>query len=293
MQKPYVFISYSTIDQEFANKVNQTLKANGINTWIATEDIHGGDSFATEITNGIKNCDAFVFVLSENSDNSPHCGNELSMAFSGRKKIIPFRLHEFNLSESNTYFLQQAQWIDYFAGEDWAYSELVKQVNIALSLQSVNVAPVTIDNSRNKKIEDYISKAELELDYNNYERARVFAKQVLSEDVKNYKAYVILLLCDYKVSFLEDIKVDFSNNSNYKRALRFANNEQKAELEKILKPISNAESLICSKIEKLKKRRRRFIIWGCIFLLYWPVAVILFICAGFTKSKIKDLEKRK
>ena len=109
MKTSYVFISYSTKDQEFADRVNRTLKENGINTWIATEDIHGGDSFATEITNGIKNCEAFVFILSKNSDISPHCGNELSLAFSARKKILPFRIHDFQMSEANTYFLQQAQ----------------------------------------------------------------------------------------------------------------------------------------------------------------------------------------
>ena len=172
MQRPYVFISYSTIDQEYADKVNQTLKDNGINTWIATEDIHGGESFATEITNGIKNCDAFIFILSQNSDGSPHCGNELSLAFSSRKRVIPFRLHEFKLSESNTYFLQQAQWIDVFQDEDWAFQELVKKVKSALSTQKVESAPIKIAHPTNKKIEDLILRAELELDDNKFSVAR-------------------------------------------------------------------------------------------------------------------------
>ena len=185
MQRPYVFISYSTIDQEFADKVNQTLKDNGINTWIATEDIHGGESFATEITNGIKNCDAFVFILSKNSDDSPHCGNELSLAFGGRKKIIPFRLHEFKLSESNTYFLQQAQWIDVFQDEDWAFQELVEKVKSALSTQKVESAPIKITHPTNKKIENFIFRAELELEDKNFNDAKNFANQILNEDPRN------------------------------------------------------------------------------------------------------------
>ena len=80
-----VFISYSTADQIYADKIRAFLADNGISVWIATQDIGGGESFANEITKAIDDCKVFVFVLSENSNNSAHCGNELSMAF-GRKK---------------------------------------------------------------------------------------------------------------------------------------------------------------------------------------------------------------
>ena len=42
-------------------------------------------------------------------------------------------------------------------------------------------------------------------------------------------------------------------------------------------------------LERLEKRYRNQIIWGFVGLLYWPVAVVLFICAAFTKKKINAL----
>ena len=48
-----------------------------------------------------------------------------------------------------------------------------------------------------------------------------------------------------------------------------------------------------AEIERLEKKHRKQIIWGCIGLIYWPVAVVLFICAASTKKKIKALEEGK
>ena len=44
-----------------------------------------------------------------------------------------------------------------------------------------------------------------------------------------------------------------------------------------------------AEIARLEKKRKSQIIWGCIGLLYWPVAVVLFICAASTKKKIEAL----
>ncbi len=114
MKKPFVFISYSTKDSDTANLVHSYLEGNGISCWIASRNIEGGESFAAQIVDAIDDCDVFVMISSANSNDSGHVSNELSLAFSSKKKIIPFRISDFTLSKSNTYFLQQAQWIDAF-----------------------------------------------------------------------------------------------------------------------------------------------------------------------------------
>ena len=129
MEKPYVFISYSTKDQEYADKVYKHLTANGLNVWMASHDIHGGEDFANEITNAVNGCDTFVFVMSKNSDDSPHCINELSLAFSGRKRIIPIRIEDFNLSKTSTYFLQRAQWVNAVESFESGLDEVFAQIN--------------------------------------------------------------------------------------------------------------------------------------------------------------------
>ena len=112
MKKPYVFISYSTKDSDAANLVHSYLEGNGVSCWISSRNIEGGESFAVQIVDAINDCEAFVMISSSSSDGSGHVGNELSLAFGAKKKIIPFRIEEFSLSKSSLYFLQQAQWID-------------------------------------------------------------------------------------------------------------------------------------------------------------------------------------
>lgn len=261
MQKPYVFISYSTMDQGQADLVNSVLKQNGINTWIATEDIHGGESFATEITNGIKGCDAFVFILSQNSDNSPHCGNELSLAFSARKKIIPFRLHEFDISESNTYFLQQAQWIDCFNNERQSYQELARQIEVYfahLELKRKAEAEANKKKAQNKQVENFLVRANLSLEQGDFVTANKFCEDMLNIDAEFGKAYLIKLLCDFELTSNEQLSqqaVDFSENSNYKWAIRFCDEEEIAFLESAL--TSAKERIDQQVLDKEKQEQER------------------------------------
>ena len=128
MKKPFVFISYSTKDADSANLVHSYLEGNGVACWIASRNIEGGQSFAVQIVDAIEDCAVFVMITSENSNDSDHVSNELSLAFSGKKKIIPFRLQDVQLSKSNTYFLQQAQWIDAYQNMNEALKHLLVAV---------------------------------------------------------------------------------------------------------------------------------------------------------------------
>jgi len=48
-----------------------------------------------------------------------------------------------------------------------------------------------------------------------------------------------------------------------------------------------------AEIEKLEKKFRNQIIWGVVGLIWWPLAVIMFISAAKTKKKINDLKEGK
>lgn len=132
MKKPFVFISYSTKDTDSANLVHSYLEGNGINCWIASRNIEGGESFAVQIVDAIQDCSIFVMITSENSNDSDHVSNELSLAFSAKKKIVPFRLQPVQPSKSNTYFLQQAQWIDAYENMNEALKHLLVAVRAVI-----------------------------------------------------------------------------------------------------------------------------------------------------------------
>lgn len=257
METPYVFISYSTKDQKYADLINKTLQDNGLNTWIATHDLHGGESFANKITTAVHGCKAFIFVLSANSDDSPHCGNELSLAFSARKKIIPFRLHEFKLSESNTYFLQQAQWIDYFKDEGSALSELVEKVQLAFDEKEESHAKVTIKTNDEKKIDNLIKRAYLSLEVGDYKDASKFAEEVLNVNMEYAEAYLIKLFSELQVKQLGDIESapNFLNSyENFRFAKRFAD----AELLKILTKLEDENQKFVIYVQSKKATENPF-----------------------------------
>ena len=141
MKKPFVFISYSTKDADSANLVHSYLEGNGVACWIASRNIEGGQSFAVQIVDAIEDCAVFVMITSENSNDSDHVSNELSLAFSGKKKIIPFRLQDVQLSKSNTYFLQQAQWIDAYQNMNEALKHLLVAVRSVIPAE-IKEAPI-------------------------------------------------------------------------------------------------------------------------------------------------------
>lgn len=137
MKKPFVFISYSTKDSDAANLVHSYLEGNGVTCWIASRNIEGGESFAVQIVDAISTCAAFVMISSSHSNDSGHVGNELSLAFSSGKKIIPFRIEEFALSKSGLYFLQQAQWIDACGNLNEGLRHLLLAIRTVIPAESV------------------------------------------------------------------------------------------------------------------------------------------------------------
>lgn len=89
-----IFVSYSHEDKEIANKIAFTLKKMGHNVWFDDWKIKAGDNIISKINQGIKQADAIIVIVSENSLNSKWVFKEFSaMAFGeiskGSSRIIP------------------------------------------------------------------------------------------------------------------------------------------------------------------------------------------------------------
>ena len=61
------FISYSSKDQAFADRLNGDLRQKGIRCWLATEDLKIGDRFRKRINEAIRLHDKLMVILSEHS----------------------------------------------------------------------------------------------------------------------------------------------------------------------------------------------------------------------------------
>lgn len=83
----YCFISYSTKDQEFAERLFSGLQNKGIRAWYAPHDLKAGQKVIEQIEKGIKVTDKLLLILSENSINSKWVKTEITKAYKKSKEI--------------------------------------------------------------------------------------------------------------------------------------------------------------------------------------------------------------
>jgi hypothetical protein len=74
------FISYSSQDQSFAERLNADLRAKNLRCWFAPEDLKIGDRFQESIEESIRLFDKVMIVLSENSMKSRWVEREVNAA---------------------------------------------------------------------------------------------------------------------------------------------------------------------------------------------------------------------
>jgi hypothetical protein len=94
------FISYSTHDQDFAQRLYKDLQGNGVRCWFAPEDVQGGKKIHEQIDEAIRTYDKLLLILSDASVASPWVEHELRRARrrevrDGRRVLFPIRLIDY------------------------------------------------------------------------------------------------------------------------------------------------------------------------------------------------------
>jgi hypothetical protein len=74
------FISYSSHDRDFAERLNADLRAKNLRSWFAAEDLKIGDRFQERIEDSIRLFDKVMIVLSESSVRSRWVEREVNAA---------------------------------------------------------------------------------------------------------------------------------------------------------------------------------------------------------------------
>ncbi len=93
------FISYSTLDQEFADRLFSDLQRHGIRCWFAPEHMRIGEKVRAGIDEAIRSYDKLLLILSENSVHSDWVGREVERALEKEKQtarpvLFPIRLDD-------------------------------------------------------------------------------------------------------------------------------------------------------------------------------------------------------
>jgi uncharacterized protein YjbI with pentapeptide repeats len=94
------FISYSSQDQQFAERLYADLQNKGVRCWFAPHHIAGGQKLHQQIDEAIRVYDRLLLILSEESMKSPWVETEVSKARKrevreGRRMLFPVRLTSF------------------------------------------------------------------------------------------------------------------------------------------------------------------------------------------------------
>ncbi len=93
------FISYSSKDEAFAQRLHTDLQHNGVRCWFAPKDMKIGDKIRSAIDQSIRLHDKLLIILSENSLNSVWVETEVEKAFEeerqrGQTVLFPVRLDQ-------------------------------------------------------------------------------------------------------------------------------------------------------------------------------------------------------
>ena len=91
------FISYSSKNQDFAERLHADLQNKGVRCWFAPEDMKIGDKIRDRIDQSIRIHDKLLLILSDNSINSEWVEDEVEAAYEqerqrGKTVLFPIRL---------------------------------------------------------------------------------------------------------------------------------------------------------------------------------------------------------
>jgi hypothetical protein len=95
------FISYSTKDQEFADRLYADLQNKGVRCWFAPHDIQAGKKLHEQIDEAIRRYERLLLILSPNSMNSEWVKTEIRKArkrerTEKKRVLFPVRLVSFD-----------------------------------------------------------------------------------------------------------------------------------------------------------------------------------------------------
>ena len=128
MQEKDVFISYKAEELKEAEWVRDRLEKEGITCWLAPGSIPGGSSYAVQIPKAIRECLAFVLILSKNAQESKWVPRELDQAINANKVILPFMIEDCSLKDEFGFYLSNVQRYNAWENREKAFSSMVRVI---------------------------------------------------------------------------------------------------------------------------------------------------------------------
>lgn len=108
-----IYICYSRKDLEFARIITRIIESGGYSCFVDYNGIYSGDDFAKRIIGAIESCSIFVFLQSENANQSLWVQKELSYALRLGKTILPIHIDDSIAKREIMFMLGKRQYLKY------------------------------------------------------------------------------------------------------------------------------------------------------------------------------------
>ncbi|MBZ0281645.1 MAG: TIR domain-containing protein [Anaerolineae bacterium] len=133
----HIFISYRSIEAEFALKLAADLRNAGVSIWMDRLDgIHGADDWRRSIEQGLRDATGLLAVMSPDYINSKYCLRELATADELNIPILPVLLRSIS-NDQYPIEVRRLQFIDF---GNWrngvAYKQKLEQLIVAIQEKS-------------------------------------------------------------------------------------------------------------------------------------------------------------
>jgi len=109
----HIFISYSRKDSGFVHRLIGALENYGFSTWQDVNAIAGGEVWKGAIGKAVRECDAFLIVLSPQSAGSENVAKELAVATKHDRHILPVMYQACTIPDNMEYDLAELQWANF------------------------------------------------------------------------------------------------------------------------------------------------------------------------------------
>lgn len=128
-----IFISYSRKDGNFVKFIEAELQRRGISYFIDKRNIKLSKDYADEIAKAIKVCRMMVFLWSENSNQSEHASNEITLAYNLRKPIVTLKVGRFEPAGGLIYRLSKYNYAEIETFRPEAVREMGNEISELLN----------------------------------------------------------------------------------------------------------------------------------------------------------------
>ncbi|MCX5801223.1 MAG: toll/interleukin-1 receptor domain-containing protein [Candidatus Eisenbacteria bacterium] len=124
--KPFLFISYARLDQQFALKLATDIISNGAEVWIDQWEVPIGEFFEPKIVNAISDSNFVLVLLSRDSIQSEWVRREVETAKTvekrvGRRLLLPGRIDDCAIP----IWISDKSYADFFVSYETAFRQLL------------------------------------------------------------------------------------------------------------------------------------------------------------------------